>query len=93
MHFAHMRPRLKREPPRQPLQGKIKGPATILAIALALLPLVGCGQAPRTWVCYYGLSLAPELLQTYGLIVVDSAYPGSIAVLKQKKLLYLPTSV
>ena len=58
-------------------------------ILLVLALLASCSAPPKTWVCYYGREAPPEALQNYGVVVVDSAYPGQVAALKAKHALAL----
>lgn len=60
---------------------------------LWLACLIGCRtpaavaavEAPRTWVAFYGSDAPPELLQDYGLVVVDADYRGRVDLLKRNR--------
>jgi len=58
-------------------------PAFHRVLACLALCAAACSSPPRTWVAFYGADTPPELLQDYGVVVVDSAFQGSIAPLKR----------
>ena len=67
-------------------------PGWFQGFCLCLAMCAACSSPPRTWVAFYGTDTPPELLQDYGVVVVDSAFLGNVAQLgrhKAKVLAYI----
>ena len=60
-------------------------PGWFQGFCLCLALCAACSSPPRTWVAFYGTDTPPELLQNYGVVVVDSAFLGNVAQLKRNK--------